>query len=162
SDLQDKNLQLTDKKLSVQKAVNKLLEVQQEYRNIESTYKNDINRKKDQKIRDIQKSKLEVTRKQQALTSKENELKEAKIKLSENQQLFTKGFISETDLKEQEKKVKQVEIDLTNAQDEIFLSNLDLEQKELELQSFSQDVRNNKSEPQQKLKEARNKIDQAV
>ncbi|MFM6015881.1 MAG: efflux RND transporter periplasmic adaptor subunit [Dolichospermum sp.] len=162
SDLQDKNLQLTDKKLSVQKAVNKLLEVQQEYRNIESTYKNDINRKKDQKIRDIQKSKLEVTRKQQALTSKENELKEAKIKLSENQQLFTKGFISETDLKEQEKKVKQVEIDLTNAQDEIYLSNLDLEQKELELQSFSQDVRNNKSEPQQKLKEARNKIDQAV
>ncbi|MFM6369444.1 MAG: efflux RND transporter periplasmic adaptor subunit, partial [Dolichospermum sp.] len=97
-----------------------------------------------------------------ALTSKENELKEAKIKLSENQQLFTKGFISETDLKEQEKKVKQVEIDLTNAQDEIYLSNLDLEQKELELQSFSQDVRNNKSEPQQKLKEARNKIDQAV
>jgi HlyD family secretion protein len=162
SDLQDKNLQLSDKQLSVQKAVNKLLETQQEYRNIQSTYRNDINRKKDEKIREIQKSKLELTRKQQALTSKENELKEAKVKVEENRQLFAKGFIPETDLKEQEKKVTQVATELTNSKDEVSLSNLDLEQKQLELQSFWQDVRNNKSEPQQKLKEAKSKIDQAV
>ncbi|MFN7523410.1 MAG: hypothetical protein ACK5RD_09700, partial [Aphanizomenon sp.] len=71
---------------------------------------------------------------------------ETQIKLQENKQLFAKGFISETELKEQEKKVIQTETDLSNAKDELSLSNLDLEQQKLELQSFLQDVRNNKSE----------------
>lgn len=161
SDLKEKQLQLQDKQSSFQKAYNKLLETQQEYRNIQNTYRNDINRKKDEKVREIQKRQLEVTKKQQALTTQENNLKEAKVKLEENKQLFAKGFISETELKDQEKKVAQTDIDLTNAKDELSLSNLDLEQQKLELQSFWQDVRNNKSEPQQKLKEAKSKIEQA-
>jgi HlyD family secretion protein len=162
SDLKEKNLQLVDKQSSLKRAESKLLETQQEYRNIQNTYGNDINKKKDEKIREVQKRKLEFTRKQQALTVKITDLKEAKIKLQENKQLFTKGFISETELKEQEKKVIQAETDLSNAKDELSLSNLDLEQQKLELQSFLQDVRNNKSEPQQKLKEAKTKIDQTV
>lgn len=162
SDLKEKNLQLVDKQSSLKRAESKLLETQQEYRNIQSTHRNDINKKKDEKIREIQKRRLEVTRKKQALTAKQTDLKESKVKLAENKQLFAKGFISETELKEQEKKVIQTETDLSNAKDELSLSDLDLQQQRLELQSFWQDVRNNKSEPQQKLKEAKSKIDQAV
>jgi multidrug efflux pump subunit AcrA (membrane-fusion protein) len=112
SDLKEKNLQLVDKQSSFKRAESKLLEIQQEYRNIQNTYGNDINRKKDEKIREIQKRKLEVTRKKQALTAKTTDLKESKVKLAENKQLFAKGFISETELKEQEKKVIQAETDL--------------------------------------------------
>ena len=74
---------------------------------------------------------------------------------------MAKGFISETELKEQEKKVTQSEIELTNAKDELYLSNLDLDKQNLDLQNFIQDVKNNKSEPQQKLKETQSKIEQA-
>ena len=161
SDLQDKNLQIIDKKSSLERAKKKLLETQQEYKNLENTYQSDIDKKKQEKLWEVAKRKLEVTKKQQGLTTKENDLKEAKVKLEENKQLFAKGFISETELKEQEKKVTQSEIELTNAKDELYLSNLDLDKQNLDLQNFIQDVKNNKSEPQQKLKETQSKIEQA-
>ncbi|MGB3419923.1 MAG: HlyD family efflux transporter periplasmic adaptor subunit [Dolichospermum sp.] len=161
SDLQDKNLQIIDKKSSLERAKKKLLETQQEYKNLENTYQSDIDKKKQEKLWEVAKRKLEVTKKQQGLTTKENDLKEAKVKLEENKQLLAKGFISETELKEQEKKVTQSEIELTNAKDELYLSNLDLDKQNLDLQNFIQDVKNNKSEPQQKLKETQSKIEQA-
>lgn len=161
SDLEDKQLQLQDKESSLQTAEKKLSETQQEYRNLQNTYKNDIEKQKQEKIWEVEKGKLEVTKKQQAVTRTENELEESKVKLEENKQLFARGFISEIELKEQEKKVDQTETELTNAKNDLYISNLELDKQNLDLQNFLRDVENNKSEPQQKLKESESKVEQA-
>jgi HlyD family secretion protein len=161
SDLKDKQLQLLDKQSSLQRAEKKLSETQQEYKNLQITSQSDIEKKNQEKLWEVEKRKLEVTKKQQAVIRTENDLKEAKVKLEENKQLFARGFISETELKEQEKKVTQSETELTNAKDDVYISNLDLDKQNLDLQNFLQDVENKKSEPQQKLKESESKVEQA-
>jgi HlyD family secretion protein len=161
SDLKDKQLQLLDKQSSLQRAEKKLSETQQEYKNLQIASQSDIEKKNQEKLWEVEKRKLEVTKKQQAVIRTENDLKEAKVKLEENKQLFARGFISETELKEQEKKVTQSETELTNAKDDVYISNLDLDKQNLDLQNFLQDVENKKSEPQQKLKESESKVEQA-
>lgn len=161
SDLKDKQLQLQDKQSSLQISEKKLLDTQQEYKNLQITSQSDIEKKKQEKLWEVEKRKLEVTKKEQALIRTENDLKEAKVKLEENKQLFAKGFISETELREQEKKVTVSETEVTNAKDDLYISNLDLDKQKLDLQNFLQDVKNNKSEPQQKLKESESKFEQA-
>lgn len=58
SDLQDKNLQIIDKKSSLERAKKKLLETQQEYKNLENTYQSDIDKKKQEKLWEVAKRKL--------------------------------------------------------------------------------------------------------
>ncbi|MDB9373393.1 efflux RND transporter periplasmic adaptor subunit [Nodularia sphaerocarpa] len=161
SDLNEKNLQLLDKQLSVQRVKKKLLEKQQEYKDMQKTYQLDIDKKKQEILWELEKRKLEITKKQQTLTAKKEELEEAKVKLEENKQLIERGFISGIELKDQEKKVTQTEIDLTNAQDDLYLSNIDFKKQQLDLESFLQDIKNNKAEPQQKLQEYQAKVEQA-
>jgi HlyD family secretion protein len=161
SDLKEKNLQRLDKELAVQRAKNKLVEVQKQYQNMEKTYQVEIDKKKQENLWEVEKRKLEANKKQQALTGKATDLKEAKVKLEENKQLFARGFISEIELKDQEKKVVQAEVDLTNAQDDLYFSQIELKKQELQAENFLEDVKNYKSEPQQKLLEFQGKIDQA-
>ncbi len=160
SDLKEKDLQVMDKKSSLERAKKKLLEIEKEYKDMQNTYQFDIDKKKQENSWELDKSKLQVNRKQQLLTAQKVELEETKVKLEEDKQLFARGFISESQLKEQERKVTQAEVELTNAQDELYLTNIDFQKQELESRNFLQDIKNNKSEPQQKLRESQSKLEQ--
>jgi HlyD family secretion protein len=160
SDLKDKTLQINEKKLAWQRAEKKLFDVTQESQNIQKSYLKDIESKKQEKQWEVEKRKLEVKKKQQAISQAENDLAEARVKLEEDKQLFTRGFISENELKDQEKKVSQTETILSNVKDELSVSKIDLEKQELDLQTFLKSVNENTSEPQQKLKDVQYKIEQ--
>jgi HlyD family secretion protein len=161
SDSKDKIAQISDKNSLLQKAEKKLFELTQEYQNMQKTYLQELESKKKEKIWELQKRQLEVNKKEQAILQAETDLKEAKVTLEENKQLLAKGFISESELKEQEKKVTQADTSLTNAKDELSVSKIDLQKQQLDLQSFLSSVQENNSEPQQKLKETKSKVEQA-
>lgn len=160
SDLKDKTLQINEKKLAWQRAEKKLFDVTQESQNIQKSYLKDIESKKQEKQWEVEKRKLEVKKKQQAISQAESDLAEARVKLEEDKQLLTRGFISENELKDQEKKVSQTETILSNVKDELSVSKIDLEKQELDLQTFLKSVNENTSEPQQKLKDVQSKIEQ--
>ncbi|HLO85668.1 MAG TPA: efflux RND transporter periplasmic adaptor subunit [Nostocaceae cyanobacterium] len=161
SDLQDKRIELSEKKLSLQLARNKIFDSEQEYRKLKNNYHKDIDNKKQEKMWEIEKRKLDFNKKQKSIIQAEADLSEAKVKLGENQQLFAKDFISQDELKAQEKKVNEAESNLSNAKDELSLSKIDLEKQEIDLKNFLEDVNNNISEPQQKFKETKSKLEQA-
>ncbi len=161
SDLKDKNAQINDKNTLLQKAEKKLFNLTKEYENMQKTYLQDIESKKQEKNWELQKRQLDVNKKEQAILQAETDLTEAKVKLEEDKQLLAKGFISESELKEQEKKVTQSETNLTNVKDELSVSQIDLQKQQLDLQNFLTSVQENTSEPQQKLQESQNKVEQA-
>ncbi|MBD2384609.1 efflux RND transporter periplasmic adaptor subunit [Cylindrospermum sp. FACHB-282] len=161
SDLKDKSFQISDKNLALQRATKKLLDSKKEYQNIQKTYLQDIANKKQEILWEIEKAKLDFNKKQQAISQAESTLAEAKVKLEENQQLFARDFISKDGLKDQEKQVTGAESSLTTTKDELSLSKINLEKQELDLKSFLENVKNNKSEPQQKFQEAQSKVEQA-
>jgi HlyD family secretion protein len=160
-DLKTKTLEIQGKELAVQRAEKKLFQDQQEYERIKESYRNDLETTKQEKIWEIEKSQLGITQKQQAITQAEIDLNESKIKLQEDQQLFNRGFISENELKEQEKKVSQAETALANAKNDLLVSQINLDKQKLDLDNFLKSIKENTSEPQQKLKEAQAKFEES-
>ena len=160
-DLKDKTVQIKDKYFAVKRAEKKLIEASQDYQKLLANYLKDIETKKQEKFWEIEKRKLEFKKKQQEISQAEVDLAETKVKLTEDEQLFSKGFISESDLKERQKKVVQAQTSLNNAQDELSVAKIELRKQELDLQNFLKSVEENSSEPQQKLKEARSKVEQS-
>lgn len=160
-DLKSKTIEIEQKELALQRTRKKLLQDEQEYEKLRNNYQNIINNTKQEKTWEIEKSKLEVIQKEQSITQAEIDLNEAKIKLEEDQQLFNRGFISENELKEQEKKVSQGETALTNAKNQLLVSEINLDKQKLDLDNFLKNIEDNNSEPQQKLKEVQAKLEES-
>ncbi|MGB3204648.1 MAG: HlyD family efflux transporter periplasmic adaptor subunit [Crinalium sp.] len=161
SELADKKQQISDKISTLQQTEKKLFDLNQEYQNVQTDSLKDIETKKKEEYWKVEKQKIEINKKQQAVSQATSDLAEVKVKLEEDKQLFAKGFISEDELKEREKKLSQAEINLNNAQSELYVSRMDLEKQVLDWQNFIQSVKENSSEPQQKLKEAKSKVEQS-
>jgi HlyD family secretion protein len=160
-DLKSNTIEIEQKELAVERTRKKLLQDQQEYEKLRNNYQNILDNTKQEKIWEIEKSKLEVIQKEQIITQAEIDLNEAKIKLEEDQQLFNRGFISENELKEQEKKVSQAETALTNAENQLLVSQINLDKHKLDLDNFLKNIQENNSEPQQKIKEAQAKLEES-
>ncbi|GCL60782.1 HlyD family efflux transporter periplasmic adaptor subunit [Microcystis aeruginosa] len=160
-DLKDKTVQINEKHLAVRRSEKKLIEASQDYQKLLANYLKDIENKKQEKSWEIEKQTLDLKKKQQAISQAEIDLAEAKVKLTEDEQLFSKGFISETDLQERQKKVVQAQTSLNNAQDELSVTKIELYKQKLDWQNFLKSVKENSSEPQQKLKESLSKVEQS-
>jgi HlyD family secretion protein len=160
-DFKNKTIDIEQKELSLKRTRKKLLEAQQEYEKLRNNYQNILDNTKQEKVWEIEKSKLEVIQKEQSITQAEIDLKEAKIKLEEDQQLFNRGFISENELKEQEKRVSQVQTALSNAKNQLLVSQINLDKQKLDLDNLLKNIQKNNSEPQQKLQETQGKLEES-
>ncbi|MGI0482028.1 HlyD family efflux transporter periplasmic adaptor subunit [Geminocystis sp. CENA526] len=160
-DLKTKTIEIEQKELALQRTRKKVLQDQQEYEKLRNNYQNILDNTKQEKTWEIEKSKLEVIQKEQIITQAEIDLNESKIKLKEDQQLFNRGFISENELKEQQKKVSLAETALTNAKNQLLVSQINLDKQKLDLDNFLKNIQENNSEPQQKLKEAQSKLEES-
>jgi len=162
ANLKDRKLKITDQELALQIKKQGLIEFEKTYKNIQNTYESDILQQKQDKLQNVQKAELDIYRKQRALTVTEAESKADKIKLEEDKQLLSKGYIPETELKDQKKKTVQDEINLSNAKDDLSLSKLALDKQKLDLNNFFHSIQNNRTETQQKLQDAKSKIQEAL
>lgn len=110
---------------------------------------------------EIEKKELQLAQQQQQVASSEAELTEAERKLKADETLLARGFISEDQLQNQKKAVREAQLNLQNLQSQLRLGTIELEEMRLDLQRLQQDIQLGMSETDKDLKNVQEKVQSA-